>query len=239
MASQAQCTFRRTANSVHLFVRFAFIRGEDPQLTTAKHNGTANALLAPMKYLTVLRHAKSSWDHPGLNDHDRPLNERGKLAAAAVCSFLQKTYFGGSGQEALMTRPECIISSSAIRTLTTALFARDAFGLAPTDLILDSRLYLAASDTILTVTRDVDEAKKHVVLVGHNPGLHEFCDRMLARAGVPRMPTCTAVIMGLPHEYWGLADWQEAQLISYITPKALARRFPLEFSSISKPMDDD
>jgi phosphohistidine phosphatase len=192
-----------------------------------------------MKYLTVLRHAKSSWGHPGLNDHDRPLNERGKLAAPAVCAFLAKTYFGGNGKAALMPRPESIVSSSAIRTLSTSQFASAAFGLAPADLSLDSRLYLASSDTILSVVRDVDEARKHIVVVGHNPGLHEFCDRMLARAGVPRMPTCTAVIMGLPHEYWGLADWQEAQLIAYITPKALARRFPLEFSSISKPMDDD
>lgn len=192
-----------------------------------------------MKYLTVLRHAKSSWDHPGLSDHDRPLNERGRLAAPAVCSFLQKTYFGGNGKEALLPRPERIVASSAIRTVCTAQFARDAFGLAPLDLTLDSQLYLASSDTLLHVVRNLPEEARHVVMVGHNPGLHEFCDRMLARAGVPRMPTCTAVLMGLPHEYWGLADWQEAQLIAYITPKALARRFPLEFSSISKPMDDD
>ena len=192
-----------------------------------------------MKYLTVLRHAKSSWDHPGLNDHDRPLNERGKLAAPAVCSFLHKTYFGGSGKDPLLPRPERLIASSAIRTVSTAQFAREALGLLPADLLLDTHLYLASSDTILNVVRNLDEAWKHVMLVGHNPGLHEFCDRMLARAGVPRMPTCTAVIMGLPHEYWGLADWQEAQLIAYITPKALARRFPIEFGSISKPMDDD
>lgn len=192
-----------------------------------------------MKYLTVLRHAKSAWDQPGLSDHDRPLNERGKLAAPVVTTFLKKTYFGGNGTPPLLAVPDGMIVSTAVRALSTATYAQNTFGIAVERLQLDSRLYLAPSSTLLEVVRGADETWKHLVIVGHNPGVHEFCDRMLARASIPRMPTCTAVIMGLPHEYWGMADWGEAQLIAYVTPKALERRFPLEFAGISKLTGED
>ncbi len=192
-----------------------------------------------MKFLTVIRHAKSSWNQPGLSDHDRPLNDRGLRAAPAVARFLLKTYFGGGGKAPLMTRPDLILSSTAERALKTAQAVRETLGLPPASLHLDSRLYLAAPQTVLDLVRDCEESCRHLVVVGHNPGLHEFCDRMLARASIPRMPTCTAVIMGLPHEFWGLADWQEAQLIAYATPKALERRFPQEYGGISKENGDD
>ena len=192
-----------------------------------------------MKFLTVIRHAKSSWEQPGVSDHDRVLNERGLRAAPAIARFLQGTYFGGNGKPALMPAPEVIISSTAQRALQTAQAMREGFRLPATALRLESRLYLAPDHTILDVVRDAEQEASHIVVVGHNPGLHEFCDRMLARASIPRMPTCAAVIMGLPHEHWGLADWQEAQLIAYATPKALERRFPQEFKGISKEVGDD
>lgn len=192
-----------------------------------------------MKYLTVLRHAKSSWEQPGLSDHDRPLNQRGLLSVPAIAGFLKKTYFGGQDGKPLMTPPEAIVSSTALRALTTAQMTREVLGLPPEAMTLDSHLYLATPAGVLEVLRDCDEERRHLVLVGHNPGMHEFCDRMLARASIPRMPTCTAVIMGLPHEYWGMADWQEAQLIAYVTPKALERRFPQEYAGISKQTGED
>jgi len=192
-----------------------------------------------MKYLTVIRHAKSSWEQPGVSDHDRVLNERGQRSAPAIARFLYGTYFGGSGNAPLMPAPERIISSTAERALQTAKFMREGFRLPPSAMQLDSRLYLAPPSVILDVVREGIEETRHMVIVGHNPGLHEFCDHLLARASIPRMPTCTAVIMGLPHEFWGLADWQEAQLIAYATPKALERRFPVEYKGISKEVGDD
>ena len=192
-----------------------------------------------MKYLTVIRHAKSSWEQPGVSDHDRTLNERGLRAAPAIAKFLYSTYFGGGGKAPLMPPPERIVSSTAERALQTAQIMREGFRLSPDAMRLDSRLYLAPDGLILDVVRSLEEDTRHMVIVGHNPGLHEFCDRMLARASIPRMPTCAAVIMGLPHEFWGMADFQEAQLIAYATPKALERRFPVEYKGISKEVGDD
>ena len=68
-----------------------------------------------MKYLTLIRHAKSSRDDPTLDDHDRPLNERGLRAASIVGRFLAKTYLGGNGSPALLPRPNRLASSSALR----------------------------------------------------------------------------------------------------------------------------
>jgi phosphohistidine phosphatase len=82
-----------------------------------------------MKYLTIVRHAKSSWGQPGLADHDRPLNERGKKAAPAVAAFLHRTYFGGSGPSALLPLPDKLVTSTALRALTTAQIMRETFAL--------------------------------------------------------------------------------------------------------------
>ena len=188
-----------------------------------------------MKYLTVIRHAKSSWEQSGLADHDRPLNERGLRAAPAVGSFLRHTYFGGGETPPLLPSPDLLVTSTALRALTTDQIMREHFALPVEALRLDSRMYLAPAQRLLEIVRELEEDKAHAVLFGHNPGMHEFAERILARAHVPRMPTCTAVIMALPHAYWGLVDWNEAQLIGYVTPKALERRFPGLYAGISKP----
>lgn len=192
-----------------------------------------------MKYLTVVRHAKSSWDQPGAADHDRALNERGLRCAPAVARFLAKTYFGGNGTAALLPGPDRVVSSTALRALTTAQLMMEPLRLPPTSMLLDSRLYLAEADAIFDVVRHISEDSAHAMIFGHNPGLHDFVEKMLARTSVPGMPTCATVIMSLPHAYWGLADWREAQLIAYVTPKALERRFPSEYAGISKQNGDD
>lgn len=192
-----------------------------------------------MKYLTIVRHAKSSWAEAGLSDHDRPLNERGRKAAPAVAAFLHRTYFGGNGVPALLPRPDRLVTSTALRALTTAQMMREAFAMPVERLLLDSHLYLAEAGRILETMRGFDETWRHVMMFGHNPGMHDFAERILARAHVPKMPTCTAVIMAFPHEFWGLADWHEAQLIGYITPKALERRFPELYAGISQADGED
>jgi phosphohistidine phosphatase len=183
-----------------------------------------------MKYLTVIRHAKSSWSEAGMADHERPLNARGNFAAPIVGRFLAKTYFGADAQPALMVPPELIVASTALRTLQTAQHMTAAFRLGVEQMSLQSRLYLASKETILEVVRGLDEKLRHAVIIAHNPGIHEFCDAMLARAQIPEMPTCTTVILTLPQEHWGLADFGTAQLVAHLTPRVLERRFPSEWT---------
>ncbi len=192
-----------------------------------------------MKYLTIVRHAKSSWDQPGLADHDRPLNDRGSHAALAVATFINKTYLGGADTPLLLPRPDRLISSTALRALGTAQIMREVMSLPTEALLLESRLYLAEAAQIMEAVRGLDESWRHVVLFGHNPGMHEFVERILAREHVSKMPTCTAVLMTIPTAHWGLADWSTAQLIGYITPKTLERRFPELYKGISRADGDD
>jgi phosphohistidine phosphatase len=191
-----------------------------------------------MKYLTVVRHAKSSWSQPGLADHDRPLNDRGRRAAAAMARFLWTTYLGGERSEPLMPPPARLVSSTAVRALSTAQVMRETFQMPTEHLLLDQGLYLAQESRLLKAAREWDESWGHVMLFGHNPGLHDFVNRLLARAGVQRFPTCSVALMALPVEFWALTDWNEAQLLGLLTPKMLERRFPDVYQGISGQDDD-
>jgi phosphohistidine phosphatase len=132
-----------------------------------------------------------------------------------------------------------MISSTAARALATAQHLREEFNLATEQLLLESRLYLASSQQILDVVQGFDESWNHAFVFGHNPGMHEFAERILARAHVTKMPTCTTIIMALPVEYWALAEWGEAQMIGYIMPKTLERRFPELYAGISRADGED
>jgi phosphohistidine phosphatase len=176
-----------------------------------------------MKYLTLIRHAKSSWDDASQQDHDRTLNERGLRNAPVVGRFLAKTYFGANGTPAVLAKPDILISSTAIRAKTTAdIFATEVKAAPP---LLDRKLYLAAPGTLLQTVRAFDDKWKHVMIFGHNPGISEFAERLLARGDIEEMPTCTAVIIELPWDVWSATDWNEGRLVGYVTPKLIEKRF--------------
>ena len=115
-----------------------------------------------MRQLLLLRHAKSSWDDRDLSDHARPLNPRGRTAASAM-------------RDTLATHglvPDLVLVSTARRTLQT-LQALEPWSETPLVEQLDS-LYLADQTTLLETLQAVPETVRCVLLVGHNPGLHEL-----------------------------------------------------------------
>jgi phosphohistidine phosphatase len=115
-----------------------------------------------MRQLLLLRHAKSSWDDPKLPDHARPLNARGRRAAEAVRGVL-------SG---LGLRPDLVLVSSARRTLQT-LEALEPWDGVPAVEPLDA-LYLAGAADLLAALQAGGREAGCVMLLGHNPGLHEL-----------------------------------------------------------------
>jgi len=126
-----------------------------------------------MRQLLILRHAKSSWDDPNQPDHSRPLNERGRQAAELVKTTMRN--FG--------LIPELVLVSSSRRTLQT-LQALQPFVPAPKIEPLDA-LYLATSEDMLTVLQQIPEAVRSVLLIGHNPGLHDLAAYLGAPADEP------------------------------------------------------
>lgn len=114
------------------------------------------------RQLYLLRHAKSSWDDPTLQDRERPLSKRGRKAAAAMAKWMRS-------REIV---PDLVLVSSARRTMET-LEALEPWNPAPTVKVKDS-LYHATAPEMLDMLRAVEKSTRTVLLVGHNPGLHDL-----------------------------------------------------------------
>ena len=115
-----------------------------------------------MRQLLLLRHAKSSWDDAKLSDHGRPLDGRGRADAGAM----RQAMLG------LALSPDVVLVSSARRTLQT-LEALEPWEDTPLVEPMDA-LYLATAPELLKVLNGVAETARSVMLIGHNPGLHEL-----------------------------------------------------------------
>ena len=116
-----------------------------------------------MKTLTLLRHAKSDWTDTVLRDFDRPLNGKGKRAAALVGQHLRRSMPGF----------DHVVASPAVRVVETLDEVQRGFGrtLAPA---WDRRIYMASAVTLLDLVRDLPAAAGDVLMVGHNPGLEDL-----------------------------------------------------------------
>jgi phosphohistidine phosphatase len=125
-----------------------------------------------MRQLLLLRHAKSSWDDPRLPDHARPLNARGRRSALAM----------GDAMRDLGLAPDVVLVSSARRTLQTLEALAPIEG-SPLVEPMDA-LYLAPWHGLLEALRGVRETARSVLLIGHNPGLHELAMALAGPAGM-------------------------------------------------------
>lgn len=149
-----------------------------------------------MKRLSLLRHAKSSWKDPDLEDYDRPLNQRGEHDAPMM----------GRRLAARGARPSLILTSTAKRARRTARLLAREIGYPVEFLQGEADLYLADPDGILAVLARQDDSFNDVIVVGHNPGLTELACR-LAGIAIDNVPTCGIVAMETPARSWNeLAD---------------------------------
>lgn len=115
-----------------------------------------------MRQLLLLRHAKSSWEEPGLSDFERPLNPRGRAAAAVM-----RTAMAGLG-----LAPDQVLVSTAKRTLET-LHVLEPWDETPLIEPMDA-LYLAPAAGLLRIVQDVQPTVRSVLVIAHNPGLHDL-----------------------------------------------------------------
>ena len=116
-----------------------------------------------MKTLYLLRHAKSDWGDSSLRDFDRPLNERGWKAAKAV---------GREMRERDLT-PDLVLVSPAVRTKETLARAEEGFG-AKFMAIEERQIYMAETETLVELVRGAPSHADRLMIVGHNPGMHEL-----------------------------------------------------------------
>ncbi|MBY0302112.1 MULTISPECIES: SixA phosphatase family protein [Sphingomonas] len=167
-----------------------------------------------MKTLTLLRHAKSGWDDPVARDFDRPLNPRGRRAAATMGRHLR----------ALDMAFDRVIASPAVRVQETLDDVGQGFGrMAPE---WDRRLYLASAASLLDVIRECPADIGSLLLVGHNPGLEDLVLMLVPdkRGGLrdsveEKYPTATLAQMTFAVDDWAAVAPGGATLTHFIRPR--------------------
>jgi phosphohistidine phosphatase len=167
-----------------------------------------------VKRLLLLRHAKSSWDDPGLPDHERPLAPRGHRAAERMADHLRSN----------VPRVDLVLSSSALRTTQTLERMTKAFG--DGEVAVEDELYGATDDELLERLRHVAEGSETVAMIGHNPGIHDLAIALAGRGeDLDRMrakfPTGALAVLEFDGP-WRRLEPGEARLASFVTPKDLA-----------------
>jgi phosphohistidine phosphatase len=162
-----------------------------------------------MKRLTLVRHAKSDWSIAGQPDWERTLNARGLKDAPEMGRRLRERKL----------KPDLILTSPAVRALTTATLLAKELGLPADKLHKDDRLYHATPTVILEVIRELGGSARHVMVVAHNPGLTEFSDQIASDRSIDHMPTCAVVTASVDVRQWTDLDWQGGKEVELDYPQ--------------------
>lgn len=170
-----------------------------------------------MKTLTLLRHAKSGWDDPVARDFDRPLNAKGKRAAAMIGRYMRT----------LGLTFDHAIASPAVRVSETLAQIESGYGrtIAP---VQDRRVYLASAATLLDVVHGFPADAERALLVGHNPGLEDLVLLLVADDADPlrdavedKYPTASIAELQFEGDSWEDIASGSARLTRFIRPRDL------------------
>jgi len=161
-----------------------------------------------MLRLILLRHGKSSWDDPALDDFERPLAPRGLRNVPEMGRRLARR-----GQ-----LPDLIISSTAVRALSTARAIAREIAYREDRIVEAPDLYLASPRCMLAILRDTPSPTGTILLVGHNPGLTEFAN-MLDNVRLDNMPTAAMLCVEFDAPGWAGIDPAKARFAWFDYPK--------------------
>jgi phosphohistidine phosphatase len=150
-----------------------------------------------MLRLTLVRHAKTEAAHSGQEDWDRTLEPRGQRDAPEM----------GRRMKGRGLKPDKVLSSPAVRAVSTTTILTRELGVVAGKVVQDERLYLANPKDLLKVIRELGGTAKHLMVVGHNPGLTEFADALSDERSVDNMPTCALYTLE-----FSIKDWSELVL---------------------------
>lgn len=162
-----------------------------------------------MKRLWLLRHVKSSWDDPGLADHDRPLAPRGRKAGKRM-----RRWAADHG-----VQPDFVLCSTAVRARATLDLVAPALGTYETE--IEGGLYHAWPDDLLERLRVVAPDIECVLMIGHNPGFHNLA-ALLAPPGPEAFPTGALAELAIDIDDWKDLEPGGAELIQLVVPRELA-----------------
>jgi phosphohistidine phosphatase len=170
-----------------------------------------------MLTLSLLRHAKSSWDDSSLDDYERPLNKRGEAAAPQMGAFM--------AQHGLA--PDLVLCSSAVRARQTLDLVLPRLADRP-QAIYEDGFYLAAPSVMLARLHKVDAKARHVMIVGHDPGMQGLAlelagdgDPELLQALCAKFPTAGLAVIRFKARSWPKIAPGTGRLELFATPKSL------------------
>ena len=155
----------------------------------------------------LARHAKSGWDQA--EDFDRTLNKRGEADALKMSAYLHQCGY-------LIHQ---IITSDAVRALTTAETYESQLKPAH-GLITHHDMYLASKEDIINISRKISADESTVMLVGHNPGMHEVLN-YFAEGKINDMPSCSVAIIQFDVENWSEINNKNGDLLAFEYPKKI------------------
>ena len=165
-----------------------------------------------MKRLILTRHAKSAWADPTMADHDRPLNERGKTAAADLGQWLASRGYV----------PAQVLCSDALRTRKTWSGIAPALPGTPV-LDLKPALYHAGPDVMLAVLQHAQA--ECVMMIGHNPGICEFASRLVKTAPLnpefQRYPTGATTVIDFAADSWADIAYGDGACVDFVIPREI------------------
>lgn len=167
-----------------------------------------------MKKLIIIRHAKSSWDDPSLDDFDRPLNKRGLKDAPRMGKLLRE----------MKITPDYLLTSPAVRTMETCQHIAKKIDFQLNKIILNQKLYHADKEAILQVVQEIPDRKNDdeeiALLFGHNPGLTDFVNA-IANEAIVNIPTCGIAIISFSNDRWRNLKFGSGKLEWFHYPKKI------------------
>jgi len=169
-----------------------------------------------VRTIILLRHGKSSWSDPTLADLDRPLAPRGERASGRIAKYIRQKKI----------RPALVLYSPSLRTRQTLEAIESSLGKRSV-VELEPQLYAASEGELLRRLQALPESVDSVMLIGHNPGLHELARTLASRgAELPRLeekfPTGALATLVLDSESWATLGPGDAELVDYVVPRQLA-----------------
>jgi phosphohistidine phosphatase len=170
-----------------------------------------------MRRLLILRHAKTERAEPGEHDRERKLTARGRADAPVIGAYMVRHRL----------IPDLVLVSPVVRAEETWALVAASFTKAPR-LAKDERIYNAGTDTLIRLIRETRGART-LLLVGHNPGLHDLAVQLIASGDVePRerinekLPTCGLVVIHLPFNDWSRLHLRSGRLERFVSPRLIA-----------------
>jgi phosphohistidine phosphatase len=144
-----------------------------------------------MKTVYIVRHAKSSWEYNGINDIDRPLKKRGINDAYRVSENLCKN----------ISRPDVFITSSAIRTLSTAMVFCENFGFPLANLRIKKSLYSFSDGYLVKTIKALDDQFDSAMIFSHDHGINDFVNKF-GSENILHVPTCGVIGIAFKNRHW-------------------------------------